>query len=133
MTAFNRETFADQDPLLDNCLSVLEYPRATATVRSSVVEYDGGRRRQFVVCGDQGGIDIKPLEPPRATLALDAARGDYPQGTREVTLQPLAGRYDGDFLDLAKIIRGEREHDFPPEHDLAVQEVVLRASGLPTD
>lgn len=75
VTAFNRQTFVDQDPLLDNCLAVLEYPKATATVRSSVVEYDGGRRRQFVVCGDQGGIDIKPLEPPRATLALDATHG----------------------------------------------------------
>ncbi len=133
VAAFNRQTFADQDSLRDNCLSVLEYPRATATVRSSVVEYDGGRRRQFVVCGDRGGIDIKPLEPPRATLALDATHGDYAKGTREITLNPLGGRYDGDFLDLAKIIRGEKEHDFPPEHDLAVQEVVLRASGLPTD
>jgi len=133
VVAYNRRTFAEQDSLLDNCLAVLEYPRATATVRSSVVEYDGGRRRQFVVCGDQGGVDIKPLEPPRATLALEAAHGDYAQGTREVTLKPLGGRYDGDFLDLAKIIRGEKEHDFPPEHDLAVQEVVLRASGMPTD
>ncbi|MBC8356586.1 MAG: Gfo/Idh/MocA family oxidoreductase [Planctomycetes bacterium] len=133
VAAFNRKTFADQDSLLDNCLSVLEYPKATATVRSAVVEHDGGRRRQFVVCGDQGSIDIKPLEPPRATLALDADHGDYAKGTREVTLKPLGGRYDGDFLDLAKIIRGEKEHDFPPAHDLAVQEVVLRASGLPTD
>ncbi len=131
VTPFNRRTFADQDSLLDNCLAVLEYPRATATVRSSVVEYDGGRRRQFVVCGDKGSIDIKPLEPPRATLALDTAHGDFAKGTREVSLKPLGGRYDGDFLDLAKIIRGEKEHDFPPEHDLAVQEVVLRASGLP--
>lgn len=133
VAVFNRQTFSEQDPLLDNCLSVLEYPRATATVRSSVIEYDGGRRRQFAVCGDQGSIDIKPLEPPRAVLALDASHGDYAKGTREVTLKPLGGRYDGDFLDLAKIIRGEKEHDFPPQHDLAVQEVVLRASGLPID
>ncbi len=94
------------------------------------MEYDGGRRRQFVVCGDKGSIDIKPLEPPRATLALNEAHGDFAKGTREVNLKPLGGRYDGDFLDLAKIIRGEKAHDFPPEHDLAVQEVVLRASGL---
>jgi hypothetical protein len=66
-------------------------------------------------------------------LALDATHGDYAKGTRELTLKPLGGRYDGDFLDLAKIIRGEKEHDFSPEHDLAVQEVVLRASGVPTN
>ncbi|MEX0818740.1 MAG: Gfo/Idh/MocA family oxidoreductase, partial [Pirellulaceae bacterium] len=123
VAAFNRRTFAERDSLLDNCLAVLEYPQATATVRSALVEYDGGRRRQFVVCGDQGSIDIKPLEPPRATLALDTTHGEYAEGTREVTLQPLGGRYDGDFMDLAKIIRGEKQHDFPPEHDLAVQEV----------
>ena len=46
MTAFNRQTFPEQDSLLDNCLAVLEYPQATATVRSALVEYDGGRRRQ---------------------------------------------------------------------------------------
>ncbi|MCA9122696.1 MAG: Gfo/Idh/MocA family oxidoreductase [Planctomycetaceae bacterium] len=133
ITAFNRKTFAKQDSLLDNCLAVLEYPSATATVRSSVVEYDGGRRRQFVVCGDRGSIDIKPLEAPRAVLAIDETHGTYAKGTREVTLTPLGGRYDGDFLDLAKIIRGEKQHDFPPEHDLAVQEVVLKASDLPID
>lgn len=133
VAAFNRKTFADQDSLLDNCLAVLEYPKATATVRSAVVEHDGGRRRQFVVCGDEGSIDIKPLEPPRATLALAAGHSDHAKGTREVTLKPLGGRYDGDFLDLARIIRGEKEHDFPPAHDLAVQEVILRASGLSID
>ena len=131
VTAFNRKTYADQDSLLDNCLAVLEYPAATATVRSALVEFDGGRRRQFVVCGDHGSVDIKPLEPPQVTMALDAPRGDYQQGTRDIPVQPLGGRYDGDFIDLAKIIRGEKSSDFPPEHDLAVQEAVLLASGLP--
>jgi predicted dehydrogenase len=131
VTAFNRKTFPDQDSLLDNCLTVLEYPDATATVRSALVEFDGGRRRQFVVCGDQGSVDIKPLEPPQVTMALAATHGDYEKGTRNIPLKPLGGRYDGDFIDLAKIIRAEKSTDFPPEHDLAVQEAVLLASGLP--
>ncbi len=130
VTAFNRQTFPEQDSLWDNCLAVFDYPEATATVRSSLVEYDGGRRRQFVVCGDHGSVDIKPLEPPRMTLALDAPHGDFMAGTREVPLPKLGGRYDGDFIDLAQVIRGEKASDFPPEHDLAVQEAVLLASGL---
>ncbi|MBP88761.1 MAG: dehydrogenase [Planctomycetaceae bacterium] len=132
VTAFNRKTFPDQDSLLDNCLAVFDYPQATATVRSSVIEHDGGRRRQFVVCGDRGSVDIKPLEPPQVTMALDSARGDYQSGAREIPLKPLGGRYDGDFLDLAKIIRGEKSSDFTPKHDIAVQEAILLASGLPT-
>lgn len=131
VSAFNRKTFPEQDSLLDNCLAVLEYPDATATVRTALIEFDGGARRQFVVCGDQGTIDIKPLEPPKAVLALGADHGDYKRGRHDAPLKPLGGRYDGDFLDLAKIVRGEKSSDFPPEHDLAVQEAVLVASGLP--
>jgi len=132
VTALNRRTRPDQDQLLDNCLAVLEYPRATATLRSALVEVDGGRRRQLVVCGDQGTIDIRPLEPPRLTLTLDRARGEFQKGTREVTLPPAGGRYDGDFQDLAKIIRGEKSSDFSVAHHLAVQAAVLQASGLAT-
>ncbi len=129
VTPFNRRTRPD-DTLLDNTLAVFEYPKATATVRSALIEVDGGRRRQMVVCGDQGTIAIRPLEPPRLELTLDRPRGDFRKGTHEVELKPLGGRYDGDFLDLAKIIRGEKPSDYPPEHDLAVQEAVLLASGL---
>ena len=43
----------------------------------------------------------------------------------------LGGRYDGDFADLAKIIRGEKKPSFTPEHDLAVEETLLLACGLP--
>ena len=41
------------------------------------------------------------------------------------------GRYDGEFTDLAKVIRGETKLAWSYEHDLAVQETVLRAAGMP--
>ncbi len=133
VTSFSRRTQPEKDDLADNCLAVFEYKKATATVRSALVEVDGGRRRQFVVCGNHGTIDIKPLEPPHLQLTLDRDRGKFKRGTQEVELPRLGGRYDGDFLDLAKIIHGEKKTDFPPSHDLAVQESVLRASGMPVD
>lgn len=125
-----RRTKPEQDTLADNCLAVLEYPKATATVRSSLLEIEGGRRRQFVACGTEGSVDIRPLEPARLQLALSKARGTFKRGYQEVNLPKSPGRYDGEFIDLAKIIRGEKEADFTPEHDLAVHETVLRASGM---
>ena len=62
ITPFHRST--RDDGLLDNTLAVFEYPQATATIRSALVEVDGFRRRQFVVCGNQGTIVIRRLEPP---------------------------------------------------------------------
>ena len=129
VTPYTRRTRKD-DPLADNQLAVFEYPAATATVRSTVVEVDGGRRRQFVACGTKGTIEILPLEPPALTMTLDQAQGDFKAGRHTVELPKLGGRYDGDFLDLAQVLHGEKESDFPPKHDLAVQTAVLQASGL---
>ncbi len=131
ITAHVRKMHPEQDNLADNQLAVFEYPKATATIRSSLVEPFGTKRRQFVVCGTEGTVEIRPLEPPKMLLALSQPRGQYERGYQEMTLPPLSGRYDGDFMDLAKIVRGEKEPDYAPEHDLTVQESVLRASGMP--
>ena len=133
VTPYTRRTQPEKDDLADNQLAVFEYPQATATIRSALMEVDGFRRRQFVVCGDAGTIEILPLEPPRLLLTLDRPRGEFRKGTQEVKLPKLGGRYDGDFLDLAQVIRGQKDFGFPPEHDLAVQEAILQASGLPVE
>lgn len=131
VTPHNRSTLGDGFP--DNQLAVLEYPNATATVRSALVEVDGGPRRQFVLCGTKGTFDIRPLEPPAARLALDAPRAQWKRGYQDVSFPKMTGRYDGEFADLAKVIRGEKTFAFTPGHDLAAQETVLLASGLPID
>jgi predicted dehydrogenase len=130
VTAFVRRTRPRQDSLADDQLAVFEYPKDVATIHVALMEVEGERRRQFAVSGDQGTADIRPLEPARMTLVLSRAVGEFTRGSQEVNLPPLTGRYDGDFLDLARIVRGEKEPDFGPEHDLAVHETILRASGL---
>ena len=117
------------DDLLDHQLATLEYPDAVVTVRSSLVEVAGTSRRQFVVCGDGGTVDIRPLEPPAIRLALAAPRGEFKAGYQDVKV-PNRPRYEADFVDLAQVIRGEKTFEWSPAHDLAVQETVLRASGL---
>ncbi|HUP79896.1 MAG TPA: Gfo/Idh/MocA family oxidoreductase [Pirellula sp.] len=126
----NRNTHPELDQLNDNCLAIFQYPKATVSIRSSVVEVDGNRRRQFVVCGTLGTIAIEPLEPPRLTLTLDQPRGDYLKGTQVVELPKMTGRYDGDLLSLASAIRGESNYAYSLEHDLVVQECVLQASEM---
>lgn len=129
VTPYTRRTRPD-DPLADNQLAVFEYPRATATVRSSVVEINGGRRRQFVACGTKGTVEILPLEPPQVVLTLEQPQAEFKAGRQTVELPKLDGRYDGDFLDLAQVLRGRKASDFPPAHDYAVQKAVLEASGV---
>jgi predicted dehydrogenase len=123
------------DGLADNMLAVFDYPEATATVRSSANEVEGFARRQLAVVGTRGTFHIQPLDRPRATIALDQDRVDgtelqFGQGIQEIPFDPPYRRYLGDALDFARIIRDEKNSDYPSSHDLAVQEAVLRASGM---
>lgn len=129
VTAHNRSSSPLKDGFADNQLAVLDYSNGTASVHSSIIDVDGFARRQFVVCGDRGTVEIRPLEQPRVKLALLEAKDGYRRGYQDVEV-PTYRRYDGDFADLAKVIRGEKEFEFSPQHDLAVQEAVLRGSGL---
>jgi predicted dehydrogenase len=130
VTAYVRSTKQEWDNLSDNQLAVFEYPEATATIRSAVVEVEGGRRRQFVVCGDKGTVDIRPLEPPKVRLALDGPRGRFKEGYQDVEMPKMPGRYDEQLIDFARVIRSEKQLEWSAEHDLAVHEALLLASGL---
>jgi len=81
IVSFERQT-RDDVKMCDNGLIVFEYPRTTVTIRTASLEVEGYQRRQLVVCGDQGTIDIQPLEtfycrppqPQKLRLALSQAR-----------------------------------------------------------
>lgn len=130
VSSFGRRSGPD-DGLVDNMLAVFEYAKATASVRTSALEVDGGSRRHLTVCGTGGTFHIQPLDSPAVRLTLDRARGEYKKGTQEIAL-PKFPRYVGDAADMAKVIRGEKGSDFSYGHDLAVQEAVLLASGVLT-
>lgn len=129
----------DDVKVYDNGLAVLEYPRATVTIRTASLEVEGYKRRQLVVCGDQGTVDLRPLEtfdsrplaPLKLRLALATPRDGYQKGYQEVTFPVTAERYDEQLIELARIIRGEIANPYPLAHELLVQEVLLAACGCP--
>jgi predicted dehydrogenase len=130
VTPFSKRVDLSSDTLKDNMLSVLEYPRAIATVKSSAKEVDGFDRRHFVVCGTKGTFHIQPLDNPKARIALDIERPPFTKGYQDVEFSKFT-RYTLDASDMAKIIRGEKESDFTAEHDITVQTTVLQSCGLP--
>ena len=93
----------------------------------------GGARRQFEVVGTEGVIEIRPLEPPKLRLALSKARDVYRKGYQDINLPKAQGRYHGEFIDLAKVIRGEKKLAWDAKHDITTHEAILQASGLPVE
>jgi len=130
VTDYRRQTYPDRDSLYDNELAVFEWPKTTATIRSALMEVDGWERRQFVICGDKGTIDIKPLEDPVIRMTLRHPIGNYKAEYQTIEFPEMSGRYDDQLIDFAQTIRGEKKAEYSYEHDLNVHESVLMASGL---
>ncbi|MDG2220960.1 MAG: Gfo/Idh/MocA family oxidoreductase [Rubripirellula sp.] len=129
VNSFHQHASRQDDSLQDNMLAVLQYPKAIASVKSSALEVQGFSRRHFVVCGTKGTFHIQPLDNPSARVALTEPQAGYQAGYQEISF-PKYTRYSDDANDMARILRGEKETDFPYEHDLAVQRTLLKACGL---
>ena len=128
VTSFAR-SFSN-DGFNDNMVAMLEYPDALVQIRVALMEPDGGTRRQFVVCGNHGSCEVRPLEKPAMKITLEKPQGKFRKGTQDVPITDVP-RHVADWAAFAKAVRGETEWSWKPEHDLAVQETVLLASGLP--
>ena len=128
--AFSTPT--QSDGVKDNQLAVLVYPKATVTIRCNHADPFGNPRRRFQVAGTKGAMEIKPLESGEFTLSLTEAHGAWKKGTQSAKLPLPLGRYDEEFVDLAKVIRKQKHFAWDATHDITVHETILKASGLLT-
>lgn len=134
----NKNSFPEAASCVDNGLAVLTYPRASCTVRCTSMEANGYYRRQLVVCGTGGTVEIKPLErPTRMSVAMtepfiggEIHTNGHPDSRRFLELPPNGERYDAQLIDFARIVRGEHENPFDYDFELAVERTLLRACGV---
>jgi len=128
VSAFRRRTYPEHDAFYDNELAVLEYPDALATVRSMLTEVGGAQRRQFTIFGDEGTVEVLPIEPARVYLTLRQPVAGFKAGRQEIAIPKVKGRYDGMLEDFARMVRGQASvlTGFTPEHDLTVQRIALQ-------
>jgi predicted dehydrogenase len=132
ITPFPQKT--RQDGLVDHGFAVMEHSGGcVATVRTAVVEVEGMKRRNFIVCGDKGTIEIQPIEPPKVYLTLLEPFENWTAGKQEIPLPSIEGRYDVQMKEFARIVAGEIENPYPLEHELLVQRCLLEACGYALD
>ena len=134
ITPYLRRTKPEEANFADNALAVVEYPDAICTVRTTSVEVNGYGRRQLVICGTEGTVEIKPLEGP-TTLSVSYIKDQpatYKDCKQFVEVPEMKGRYDAMVQDFAAYIRGEKQNPFDHDYEIALQKATLEACGLPT-
>ena len=117
------------DTLKDNNLTVFEYDKALAIITQSAKMSGSSDHRSFEVVGTDGTFMVYPeANPPRMRVHMRKAQGPYHAGWQEITLPPQP-RFIGDFQELARAIKSGTPLKLSYEHELLLQETLLRASG----
>ena len=108
----------------DNTVAVLEFNQALATIDIAAMEPRPAARR-FEVYGTAGSAILEPFDPVR-TLRL----ADH-DSARVLHLEPVQRQrlYDLELVAFLEVVQGIRPPDRPPEHELLVQETLLRTTG----
>jgi predicted dehydrogenase len=114
-------------------MALLQYKGISSVIKTSGWELGGFERRQLVVCGTKGTVELKPLEWP----------GESGQKThkREVTDTGWTApstcawsedmdRYDGMMASFAAMVRGEKENPYTSDYELELYKTVLRCCGV---
>lgn len=117
----------------DNNLAVLEYDKAIARVFASSVEVNGWGRRQLVISGSEGTINILPIENDVYMTYSndDIANMHYENMSEKIDISdiPKDCRYDNMINDFASYIKGEKINPFTYEHEIMLHKVLIDVCG----
>lgn len=133
ITSFLRNDATPELPdFADNTVAVCEFERALATVDIAAMGVRPLQRR-FEIHGTDGtAILLEPFEPGgTARLVLAEERGGYASGEQIVTTDSPDRQtlYDRELVAFLNVLRGEALPDRSLDHELLVQETLLRATG----
>lgn len=133
ITSFLKHTKLDGIDFEDNNLAVLEYEKALARVFVSSVEVNGWGRRQLMVSGSKGTVNIVPIENDCTMTYADTEISTMPyEDMKEIVNVkdlPKNCRYDDMMQDFYAYIMGTKQNPFTYEHDYLVQKVISEIVG----
>lgn len=121
----------------DYGFGVFEYDRGWSYFKTNATECGGFMRRQLVVTGTEGSVEIKPLEyykdgemftDMRMVMRHNAQIGWHDYGT-EKTYGPIE-RYDVMLLPFAEQIRGIAENEYSYDYEMELFRLIAECCDI---
>jgi predicted dehydrogenase len=110
---------------------VFKYPNGVSYAKSCDDEKGGYVRRQLVICGEKGTIEIMPLEVTVEGGQYTVAHESFSDRWHEPWLESrseIHDRYDAMMRNFAEMIRG-KENPYGYDYELNLYKLILRACG----
>lgn len=115
----------------DYGMAVFQYPNGVSFAKTCAFERGGFQRRQLVICGELGTIEIKPLEVLDGDGVYTVSTEAFADSWREPLVTSRTetfDRYDGMMKNFAEMVRG-KENPYSYEYELNLYKLLLRACG----
>ena len=124
--------------------AVFRYKNGVSFAKTSAAEPGGFKRRQIVVCGSKGTLEIRPIEDYPAQVNDGSAHPSdaylvttVRDVTENILSWPADGvrressffRYGAMMEGFAKIVRGEKENPYTMDYELALYRTLMKACG----
>ena len=134
ITSFIRKDITKTPNFYDNCVCVYEFKNAFATIDISSAEVTPMARR-FEIYGTKGSLIMEPFEPAQTIRAIipNEKPNEFYISIRDYGESFGANdtaRYIEGFDRFVDIINGKLKPDRTLDHELLVQETLLRSVGL---
>lgn len=122
----------------DYGFAVFRYKNGISFAKTCAAEVGGFERRQLVICGEKGTIELRPLErfTDGGVKNITGIRC-IPESEKRSWgyIAPFEfsepfDRYDGMMKAFAEYVRGEKANPFDYDYELKLYRTVLRACGL---
>ena len=118
----------------DYGMAVFKYENGVSFAKTCASERGGFLRRQLVICGEKGTIEIKPLEVIHMgagtsiyTVSSESFSGDWHKPWAS-TKTELFDRYDGMMQNFAELVNG-KENPYTYDYELKLYKLILKACG----
>lgn len=127
----NMPTGIDGVTAEDYGMAVFKYGNGISFAKSCAAEHGGAARRQIVVCGSKGTVEIKPTETfnNEGKIFSDSVMYRSDCGTKEIHRSEPVGRYSLMMQGFAAMVRGEKETPYSYEYESELYEILMKACG----
>ncbi len=117
---------------IDYGMVALRYPNGVSFAKTCDEELGGFMRRQLVICGERGTIEIRPLEAHAADGSMYSPTHECRDDAWLAAWQTEEGahyeRYGAMMQNFAELVRG-KENPYSYDYELSLYRLILKSCG----
>lgn len=134
--ALNKSTKKSGIDVTDYSMAVFEYDNGISFAKTCSVEKGGYARRQLVVTGTKGTVELKPFEMHNGDTNRYTGVTEFliedPQWIYmgENRKSDFYDRYDDMMASFAAMVRGEKQNPYTLDYELELYKLLLKCCGV---